>query len=153
VASLRACLLAVLCYAAAAPPCAAVGPETPLRQLAIETWRTEQGLPQNTVPALAQTRDGYLWAGTQEGLARFDGMRFVVFDGANTPGLGHDTVWRLLADRAGRLWIGTVGGGLTRLDETGFRRFAEAEAACGSGRKRPVCCGWPPGRRSASRRC
>ena len=44
------------------------------------TWQVEQGLPQNKVTAVLQTRDGYLWVGTYNGLARFDGVRFTVFD-------------------------------------------------------------------------
>ena len=48
----------------------------------IETWQTEQGLPQNTVTSIAQTRDGYLWIGTLNGLARFDGVQFKVFSAA-----------------------------------------------------------------------
>ena len=47
------------------------------------TWQVEQGLPQNKVTAAVQTRDGYLWAGTYNGLARFDGVRFTVFDDNN----------------------------------------------------------------------
>ena len=43
------------------------------------TWQVEDGLPQNKVTAVVQTRDGYLWVGTYNGLARFDGVRFTVF--------------------------------------------------------------------------
>src|SRR5271166_5649819 len=49
-----------------------------------ETWRIEDGLPQNSVSAIAQTRDGYLWLATFDGLVRFDGSRFTVFNPANT---------------------------------------------------------------------
>lgn len=52
----------------------------------VKTWTTEDGLPQNSVIAMTQTRDGYLWLGTLRGLARFDGVRFTVFDEDNTPG-------------------------------------------------------------------
>lgn len=74
------------------------------------SWQTEQGLPQNTVQALLQTRDGYLWLGTKEGLARFDGLRFVIFDKRNTPQLPHNQIRSLYEDRAGHLWISTPGG-------------------------------------------
>jgi len=68
------------------------------------------GLPQRSVIAMAQTSDGYLWLGTRDGLARFDGNRFEVFTEWNTPGLKNSTVVRLLADRQGGLWIGTEAG-------------------------------------------
>src|SRR3954470_3841901 len=87
----------------------------PLGSLHQEVWRTEEGLPQNTVPAIIQSRDGYLWAGTELGLVRFDGLRFTIFDKSNTPALKSNVVDALLEDHAGDLWIGTVGGGLTRL--------------------------------------
>jgi len=56
-----------------------------LSQFGHEVWLTENGLPQNTVHAIAQTPDGYIWIGTEEGLARFDGVKFTVFDKQNTP--------------------------------------------------------------------
>ncbi len=80
--------------------------------LTFRAWQREQGLPQNTVRALAQTRDGYLWVGTDDGLARFDGVRFVSF--GPREGLRSGPVGALFEDRAGALWIGTTGGGLTR---------------------------------------
>ncbi|MBP9900496.1 MAG: two-component regulator propeller domain-containing protein [Verrucomicrobiota bacterium] len=69
------------------------------------------GLPQSSVIAMAQARDGYLWLGTLNGLARFDGNRFQVFTEWNTPGLNSSKIVRLLADRQGGLWVGTGGGG------------------------------------------
>jgi len=56
-----------------------------LSQFGHDVWLTENGLPQNTVHAIAQTADGYIWIGTEEGLARFDGVKFTVFDKQNTP--------------------------------------------------------------------
>jgi signal transduction histidine kinase/ligand-binding sensor domain-containing protein/CheY-like chemotaxis protein len=88
-----------------------------------DVWRTEDGLPQNTVPAIVQSRDGYLWAGTELGLVRFDGLRFTVFDKSNTPELKSNVVDALLEDRSGDLWIGTIGGGLTRFHEGKFQTF------------------------------
>ena len=55
-------------------------PQKPITQYVHDVWQIDQGLPQNSVMAMAQTRDGYLWLGTQEGLARFDGVHFTVFD-------------------------------------------------------------------------
>ena len=94
---------------------AALDPGKSLTQYRLDSWRTEQGLPQDTVQAVLQTRDGYLWVGTQEGLARFDGTRFRVWDERTTPALGAGSVHSLLEDSRGRLWIGLVGG-IARLD-------------------------------------
>ena len=68
-------------------------------------------LPQVTIRASTQTRDGYLWIGTYKGLIRFDGVRSVTFDLANTPGLSSDGVSLLYEDSLGDLWIGTDDGG------------------------------------------
>ncbi len=78
-------------------------------QYGSRTWQTDEGLPQNAVQAIAQTRDGYLWVGTIRGLARFDGVRFTVFDPQNTPALKHASVTALCQSRNGSLWIGTGG--------------------------------------------
>lgn len=75
-------------------------------------WQTEDGLPQNSVNAIAQTPDGYLWLGTESGLARFDGAQFTNFDKSNTHVFVSSMITSLLADRDGTLWIGTHGGGL-----------------------------------------
>ena len=87
-----------------------------LSQFSHEVWLTENGLPQNTVHSIAQTRDGYIWIGTEEGLARFDGVRFTVFDKQNTPQLKSNYIRTLLADRQGALWIGTAEGLVRMLD-------------------------------------
>jgi diguanylate cyclase (GGDEF)-like protein len=93
----------------------ALDPGRALTQYRHEAWTTREGLPQSSVESMAQTPDGYLWLGTQEGLARFDGIRIVVFDKSNTRALHHNRVTALLADREGALWVGTEGGGLARL--------------------------------------
>ena len=87
------------------------------------TWRMEDGLPQNRIGAIGQTPDGYLWIGTTEGLARFDGARFTVFDGSNTPALHDDSIIALRLGADGSLWIGTEGGGLVRMFQGVFRSF------------------------------
>ena len=89
-------------------------------------WTAEDGLPQMRISALAQTPDGYLWAGTWFGLARFDGVRFVVFNSANTPELKKESITALAVDRGdGALWIGTQAG-LVRFKDRQFTRPAEA---------------------------
>lgn len=83
--------------------------------LMIDTWQTEQGLPQNHITAITQTRDGYLWLGTYEGLARFDGVRFVVHHSARDDALPSSRITSLHEDRHGTLWIGHEHGQLSRL--------------------------------------
>jgi signal transduction histidine kinase/ligand-binding sensor domain-containing protein len=87
-----------------------------------QTWHTENGLPQNSVHAILQTRDGYLWLATEGGLARFDGLKFVVFDSQNTQSLGSNNIRSLTEDNEGSLWIGTADG-LTRFKDSNFTRF------------------------------
>lgn len=103
---------------------ASLNPSKVLTQYIHDVWQTDQGLPQNSVLAITQTRDGYLWLGTEDGLVRFDGVQFSTFDKRNTPELGMDTISALLEDRSGNLWIGTNGGGLTRLHNGHFTRFS-----------------------------
>ncbi len=79
-------------------------------QYKYEAWKTDEGLPQNTVQAILQTRAGYLWIGTKEGLARFDGISFVTFDRHNTPQILNHQIRSLKEDREGRLWISTPNG-------------------------------------------
>ena len=93
----------------------------------IDTWQAEHGLPQNTVTCITQTHDGYLWLGTLNGLARFDGVRFVVFGAHNTPELKSNRILTLLEDRDGGLWIGTEGGGVTRWHQGRFTTFTAWE--------------------------
>src|ERR1035438_4457489 len=69
----------------------------------IDVWTSDNDLPDNSVTAIAQTPDGYLWIGTYNGLVRFDGVRFVTFDPHNTPELRHARVLGLFADARGGL--------------------------------------------------
>src|SRR5260221_7936517 len=89
------------------------------------SWQTEQGLPQNVVRALAQTRDGCVWVGSDDGVARFDGLRFTSL--GLREGLQGGPVRALLGDRHGALWIGSAGGGLTRLSQGRLTTFTQRE--------------------------
>ncbi len=84
------------------------------------TWQVEQGLPQNKVTAVVQTRDGYLWVGTYNGLARFDGVRFTVFDDNNTPELRSSRITSLFEAADGTLWIGTESGDVSQYKDSHF---------------------------------
>lgn len=89
----------------------ALEPATPLNRLGRQAWTMENGLPQNTVPVLLQSHDGFLWAGTELGLARFDGVSFRIFDHATEPAFPDAETHCLLdAGTEGGLWIGTSDG-------------------------------------------
>ena len=109
-----------MCLAAAFSPDTAV----------VRAWGTSAGLPQNTVNCLVQTRDGYLWIGTREGLARFDGVRFTTF--GLREGLPSIDVQSLCQDSRGVLWIGTSGGGLSRLLRGRIEPVGDAAAGQGT---------------------
>ncbi len=108
-------------------PTGALDPSRAITQYASEILGTPDGLPQNSVQAIAQTPDGYLWFGTQEGVVRFDGVRFTVFDKHNTPALRHNSIQSLTVTRNGDLWIGTFVGGATRLRNGVFTALTTAE--------------------------
>ena len=103
-----------------------LNPEVAVSDFAQRIWTNEQGLPQNSILAITQSRDGYLWLGTQAGLVRFDGVRFQVFNTTNSP-LRNNDVFALIEDKNGYLWIGTFGGGLARYKEGKFTNFGEKE--------------------------
>ncbi|HXJ58391.1 MAG TPA: two-component regulator propeller domain-containing protein [Verrucomicrobiae bacterium] len=91
----------------------------------IKNWTTADGLPENTVRAIIETRDGYLWMGTANGLARFDGVRFTLFDAANTPEFFSANIAELAEDPQGGLWIRS-GRGTFRLHEGRFQLMPRA---------------------------
>ena len=111
-------LLAVVAAAAADLP-------PPFAEPVTRSWQTEDGLPQNLVSAIAQTRDGYLWVGTGAGLARFDGVRFRKF--GLQDGLRSVRITALVEDQEGGLWIGTSGGGVSRWAHAHMTSFGPAE--------------------------
>ncbi len=98
-----------------------------LAQYRFDSWTTDNGLPQNVVLAVTQTRDGYLWLTTLDGLVRFDGVRFTVFNKGNSKGLTSNRFSTLFEDTDGTLWIGTIDGGLTRLRDGVFTTFTTAD--------------------------
>ncbi len=103
----------------------ALNPSRALSQYTRTVWTQEHGLPQDTVRAIAQTKDGYLWLGTDEGLAQFDGYDFVVFNKENGA-LPSNSVGALWAAKDGSLWIGTLGG-LTRYRNGKFTTFTKKD--------------------------
>ena len=90
-------------------------------------WQASDGLPEQTVQALAQTADGYLWIGTTGGLVRFDGAHFTLYDRQSTPAFHENSIFCLLVSRDGTLWIGTEGGGVVRYSQGQFRSWTTRE--------------------------
>lgn len=127
----RLLLIIVGCW-----PLWAAGPASPAERtlppgssFVCRTWRVEENLPHNTVTAIAQTRDGYLWIGTANGLARFDGVQFTRF--GLREGLSSLFIKALLEDRDGALWIGTVNG-LSRYQNGQFTTWTTREGLAGN---------------------
>ncbi|MBN2383896.1 diguanylate cyclase [bacterium] len=90
--------------------CWALDPVKSISQYNFDIWNTERGLPQNSVIEVIQTRDGYIWVATEEGLARFDGIRFTVYDKKTTPAITDNYINDLYQTRSGVLWLGTKDG-------------------------------------------
>src|SRR6266851_4780509 len=100
----------------------ALDPSRLLSQFGHDIWQREQGLPNNTIHAILQTHDGYLWLATEEGLVRFDGVHFKIFDTQNTREIASNQIQFLFEDKLGELWIGTAAG-LTRYKDQQFNPF------------------------------
>jgi signal transduction histidine kinase/ligand-binding sensor domain-containing protein len=136
-AAVRPSRIAVLRFSVAAtlllawtPLALALEPSTPLASYGRQAWGMENGLPQNTVQALVQTKDGFVWLGTEVGLVRFDGAGFQVFDKNTTPALPGNDVRCLLAAKDGTLWIGTSEG-LARWKDGAVRIFTAKDGMPG----------------------
>jgi diguanylate cyclase (GGDEF)-like protein len=103
-------------------PALALDPSKALSQYVLSSWTLQNGLPQKTVMAIAQTNEGFLWLATEGGLVRYDGKTFVTFDEQNAPGLGDRFIRSLAAGADGSLWIGTMSG-LVRYRDGQFESF------------------------------
>lgn len=126
VASLTLYLWALL----VAPSARALDPAKAVTQYHQDVWTESAGLPQSSVQAITQTRDGYLWIGTRDGLARFDGVTFTVFRAETNEGLHSNDIRALYEDREGNLWIGTFNGGLSQFKDG---KIIHQKALSGSG--------------------
>lgn len=114
-----AAFLAVL----AGPPARALDPAKRVDQYAVDHWSSADLLGAKTVFAIRETHDGYLWLGSNAGLLRFDGFRFVLFEPANTPAFESPQVRALLETADGSLLVGVYGGGVVRLRDGRFERL------------------------------
>ena len=105
--------------------------DRPHSEYLARVWQTDEGLPSNRVQAIAQTPDGYLWVGTYEGLARFDGIAFTAFNDPSTPELKGAPINALCVATDGTLWIGTDNKGVVRWRDGQFSAFSERDGPAG----------------------
>jgi ligand-binding sensor domain-containing protein/signal transduction histidine kinase len=115
-----AMLLCVFCAGVSAMAGAQVQVESPF---VVDVWNVRQKLPQSSVISVIQTRDGYLWLGTLNGLVRFDGNHFTVFDENKTPGLNSDRIVYLFEDSRTNLWVGTETAGIAMISIGKVKKF------------------------------
>jgi signal transduction histidine kinase/ligand-binding sensor domain-containing protein len=99
-----------------------------------QSWSTENGLPQNSVHQIFQSREGYIWIATEDGIARFNGIDFKVFNRENTPSITSDDVCCFAQDSSGSLWIGTADG-LLQYSAGIFRRYSTSDGLPSGGTK------------------
>jgi len=123
---LLALLLSACWSAGAATP--ALSERSVVERPTVVRWTMDDGLPHNLVHALAQDRDGLLWVGTWEGVARFDGRAFTVFDRQNTPGMEMSGVFAIVPERDGGVLVGTAYDGVFRYADGRWRHLGDARA-------------------------
>lgn len=119
-------LLSILYPAVAQPLGLDVHPDFLIKQ-----WTVEDGLPVNHINDLLQRRDGYLWMATFDGLVRFDGQRFTVFNTANSPGLTSNRFTQLYEDKTGALWLVSESGAVSRYADGVFTTFTREQGLPG----------------------
>ncbi len=112
--------------------CEAHAAETARPAYTVRIWQTDDGLPHNSVSAIAQTADGYLWIGTREGLARFDGLRFTPVEEKAAPELKHGWITALRVTTDGSLWIACEGQGVVRFKTGAVSRLTETDGLPGN---------------------
>jgi ligand-binding sensor domain-containing protein/signal transduction histidine kinase len=113
----------LLCAFAFVFPVKAVAAEPAGASFTVDAWSTEEGLPQSSVISVIQTRDGYLWLGTLNGLVRFDGNRFTIFDENNTPGLSSERIVCLFEDSHTNFWVGVDTAGVALVKNGNVKYF------------------------------
>jgi PAS domain S-box-containing protein len=123
--SLRRLVFLFVLYSGCAPIGHAAGTRA-VDEFLFEYWETDDGLPENSATAMVQTPDGYLWFGSFNGLVRFDGVRFTVFDPSNTPELPSPGIVNLYLDRTDALWCSTYKG-MARLSNGHWTRFGREQ--------------------------
>jgi ligand-binding sensor domain-containing protein len=122
--AVRAAMIALLGFFAFSP-LAALDPKKAPGEYILKSWNEEDGLPHQLVLALCETRDGYIWLGTQGGLARFDGLRFTVFNSVNTPAIVENSMRALVETKDGTLWVATLRSDVLKMKAGRFERLSQ----------------------------
>lgn len=125
--SMRFAIIALLWISAAS----ALDPEKPFAQYVLDRWGVQDGFPQVSALQIVQDQEGFIWAATQSGLARFDGIDFRTITLRDEPALMTDHIEVLALDKRGRIWIGTSRGLTVREGET-FRIARRADKSFGA---------------------
>lgn len=112
--------LAVCVLGGLARPGWALDPHKRITQYMHRSWGSAEGLPMNTASALVQTPDGYLWIGSQEGLVRYDGVTFTLFNKRNAPCLDDQWILRLSPMPDGSVWVIPLRGAPVLLTRQGL---------------------------------
>jgi len=120
-------MLVLLIIVFLASPVFALHPGVAVSQYPQDAWRAGNGLLSDSVRAMVQTKDSYLWFATSAGLSRFDGERFESFYKNTVPEMSVDSITSLLEDRDGSLWVGTEGGGLLNYKDRRFMVFTTSD--------------------------
>lgn len=128
----------LFCGAAIRASCASHTILPPGLPFIIDSWSAEEGLPASSVFSITQTRDGYLWLGTLNGLVRFDGLQFTTFDEA-TPGLNGSRFMQTFEDDSARLWAATETAGAARIDTNGVVTTVEYPPEVAGVRPASIC--------------
>ncbi len=100
-------------------------------QYDFKVWTADDGLPQNIIRGIHQTPDGYLWIATFDGLARFDGMRFTVFNTGNTPGMTSNRLGKMYGAPNGDLWLNTEDAEVIRYSNGRFEPYGAGQGISG----------------------
>lgn len=92
-------------------------PQKRVHTYPVSQWDVDDGLPQNSVMSIIQTRDKYLWLGTERGIARFDGVNFTIFNSVKNENIRNNRTTVLMEAENGSLYTGSRGGGLNRISK------------------------------------
>jgi signal transduction histidine kinase/ligand-binding sensor domain-containing protein len=98
-----------------------------MAQYRFDAWTADNGLPQNIIRGMHQTPDGYLWIATLDGISRFDGVHFTIFNKNNTPGIVSNRIGSMVGGQGGDLWLSSEGGRVIRYHNGEFKTYGEGQ--------------------------